>query len=276
MLVGFLLLPLPRAQAVDAPELDAGFRLLYQLNFSEARAQFALWQKAHPDDPLGDASEAASYLFEELYHQGVFTSEFFLDDKKLLGGVAGKPDEKHRAGFTAANQRAQALARQRLKANSKDADALFALTISIGMQADYASLIEKRHFEGLRLIREADGRAKTLLALRPGADDAYLALGAGNYIIGCLPGHERFFLFFAGIHGDRSAGMRQLQRAAEGGHYLRPFAKMMLALAALREKQVPVARKQLEELVAEFPQNPLFARELAKLKKPAARQASSP
>jgi len=39
----------------------------------------------------------------------------------------------------------------------------------------------------------------------------------------------------------------------------------MLALAALREKKLEVARIQLSELVAEFPGNPFFASELAKL-----------
>jgi len=65
-------------------------------------------------------------------------------------------------------------------------------------------------------------------------------------------------------------GIQQLEIAAERGHYLRPFAKILLALAALREKQPEVARKQLTELVAEFPENPLFANELAKLNVPPA------
>lgn len=51
---------------------------------------------------------------------------------------------------------------------------------------------------------------------------------------------------------------------ADHGHYLRPFAKIMLALAALREKETEVARKQLVELVSEFSENPLFSSELAK------------
>jgi predicted Zn-dependent protease len=73
------------------------------------------------------------------------------------------------------------------------------------------------------------------------------------------------FLGFAGIHGDKKAGIQQLEIAADHGHYLRPFAKILLALAALREKKPEVARAQLMELVAEFPGNPLFANELAKL-----------
>jgi hypothetical protein len=253
----------------NVPEFAAGFHLLYELKFAEARERLAAWDTAHPDDPLGSASEAASYLFEEFYRQGVLTSEFFLDDKRLLGGIAGKPDAKLRAGFNAANQRAQELARRRLKANPQDADALFALTISIGMQADYASLIEKRQLESLRLVREAEGHAKNLLAVAPDADDAYLALGAANYIIGCLPAYKRFFLYFGGIRGDKAGGMQQLKMCATRGHYLRTFAKMLLALAALREKQPDLARTQLRELTAEFPNNPLFALELAKLQKPA-------
>jgi hypothetical protein len=39
-----------------------------------------------------------------------------------------------------------------------------------------------------------------------------------------------------------------------------------LTRPGLREKKTEVARTQLKELVAEFPENPLFASELAKLK----------
>ena len=100
----------------------------------------------------------------------------------------------------------------------------------------------------------------------PDAADAYLGLGTANYVIGSLPIFKKFFLGFAGIHGDKKAGIQQLEIAADHGHYLRPFAKILLALAALREKKPEVARAQLHELVAEFPENPLFASELAKLK----------
>lgn len=266
----------PHADASSDPQIEAGFHQLYELNFSAARAQFSAWQQAHPGDPLGPASEAASYLFEEFYHQGVLTSEFFLDDKRLLGGIAGKPDQARRKAFLAAVERAEQQSRQQLAQHPKDPNALFALTISIGMLADYTSILEKRQFESLRYIREAERHAKDLLAVRPDSADAYLALGAANYIIGCLPTHTRFFLWFGGIHGDKPRGMQQLQMAAERGHYLAPFAKTLLALAALREKQDAVARANFQALVAEFPQNLLFTRELAKLDHPVAGAGSGP
>ncbi|MGB8473038.1 MAG: hypothetical protein WCE61_03000 [Candidatus Acidiferrum sp.] len=253
-------------QPLHVPELEAGFRLLYQLKPQEARGQFESWQKSHPEDSLGSASEAASYLFEECYRQGVLTSEFFLNDKRFLGKIPLKPDPQLRAAFFAADEQAQELAQRRLKTDPEDANALFAMALSVGMLADYASLIDKKQLDSLKKIGEADKYANRLLAVAPDAADAYLGLGTANYVIGSLPGIKRFFLAFAGIHGDKKAGIQQLQIAAERGHYLRPFAKILLAMAALREKKTEVARVQLTELVAEFPDNPIFANELAKLK----------
>jgi len=253
-------------EPLHVPELDAGFHLLYELKPAEAHKQFEAWQKSHPDDPLGSASEEAAYLFEECYRQGVLTSEFFLDDKRFLGKIPLKPDPELRAGFFTADKQAQDLAQLRLKTNADDPNALFAMTLSLGMQANYASLIDKRQLDSLKKIREADAYAKKLLAVAPSATDAYLGLGMANYFIGSLSGSKKFFLSFAGIHGDKTKGIQQLEIAADHGYYLRPFAKILLALAALREKKTEVARAQLQELVAEFPENPLFAGELAKLK----------
>ncbi len=252
-------------EPLHVPELDAGFHLLYELKPAEARAQFETWQKSHPQDPLGYASEAASYLFEECYRQGVLTSDFFLDNKRFLGKIPLKPDPQLRAAFFASDTQAQDLAQVRLKTNPDDTNALFAMSLSLGMQADYASLIDKRQLDSLKKIREADTYSKNLLKVAPDAADAYLGLGTANYIIGSLPGPKKFFLGFAGIRGDKKKGIEQLEIAAEHGHYLRPFAKILLALTALREKKPEVARAQLTELVAAFPENSLFAGELAKL-----------
>jgi hypothetical protein len=252
-------------EALHVPELDAGFHLLYELKPEEARKQFEAWEKSHPQDPLGYASEAAAFLFEECYRQGVLTSEFFLNDERFFGKIPLKPDPELRSEFFAADRKAQDLAQLELKTNPDDPNALFAMSLSLGMQADYASLIDKRQLDSLKKIRKADAYSKKLLRVAPEAADAYLGLGTANYVIGSLPGLKRFFLGLAGIHGNKKLGIQQLQIAADKGHYLRPFAKILLAMVALREKKPEAARIQLKELVAEFPENPLFANELAKL-----------
>ncbi len=249
------------------PQLDAGFRLLYELKFDEAREGFAKWQQERPAEPLGPALEAASDLFEEFYRKGVLSSEFFLDDKRLLGGIKDQPDAELEQQFASAVQRAQKLARARMVNQPKDPDALFALTLVAGMQADDFFLIQKRQIDSMRSLRETDRNARILLGVAPDTDDAYLALGVANYIIGCLPTYKRAVLWMGGVHGDKVLGMQQVARAAASEHarYLRPYARLMLALAALREKNSDLARQQLQELATEFPENALFAKELAKV-----------
>ena len=44
------------------PELTAGFDLLYEQKFAEARQAFASWESRNPEDPFGEVAVAASCL----------------------------------------------------------------------------------------------------------------------------------------------------------------------------------------------------------------------
>src|SRR5271167_3645740 len=94
--------------------VDAGFHDLYELRFDAARAKFSSYQSLRPDDPLGKAAEAASYLYQEFNDKGVLTSAFFLNDAKFLGGVDGSVSKNHNAPFLAANRAARDIARRHL------------------------------------------------------------------------------------------------------------------------------------------------------------------
>jgi hypothetical protein len=247
------------------PQLDDSFRLMYELRFDAARDRLSACREADPEDSLCYAAEAASYLFEEFNQKGVLTSAFFLNDERLLGGIEGSPDKEHNAAFLAANQRARKLAETRLAKSPQHPGALLTLALTDGMQGDFEALIMKRQLQSLSYIRRAEKEAKALLAVEPDNGDAYVALGAANYIIGCMPAYKRMVLWFGGIHGDRQLGMEQLQLAATRGHYLKPLAKTMLALAAEREHQFDLARSLFADLNGEFPTNPVFAHELALL-----------
>jgi hypothetical protein len=256
--------PAPAAPR-PAGMLDSGFSEMYELDFPNARATFDSYIQQHPDDPMGEAALAASYLFEEFNKQGILTSSFFLNDKKLLGGIPNVHPDANQAAFLRSDAEARRMAEDRLKQDPRNPDGLLVLTLANGMQADYDALIAKQDIASLWLLRQTKQSARLLLAVDPHADDAYLALGAANYIIGCLPGYKRFFLNLGGIHGNRAVGMEQLQIASEHGHYLKPFAEVLLALAALRERRPKLARALLAQLHHNYPENKDFARELAKL-----------
>jgi hypothetical protein len=247
------------------PQIDLGFNLLYGTKFAEARSQFQSWQESNPCDPLGYIAMAAGYLFEEFHEQNVLTSDFFLDDKRLFGGAQNKPDKSRTMEFEAAIRAGKELALKHLNEDPRNANALFALTIASGLQADFEIILTKRQMRGLSLIKESEDYAKRLLESQPENADALLSLGATNYIIGSLPAYKRFFLWFGRIRGDKRLGMEQLQTASEKGHYLKPLAAIFLALAAMRENQDDLARSLLRDLVARFPENPIYKNELDRL-----------
>ena len=113
-------------------------------------------------------------------------------------------------------------------------------------------------------MKKANGYAKELLAQYPDATDAYIATGIANYVIGSQNRGARLTLWFGGIHGDKKLGMEQVARTVESGRYLRPFAKIILALAARREKQDALAQRLFRELSEQYPDNQQFASEYAK------------
>jgi hypothetical protein len=246
------------------PELASGFHLLYSLDFQQAREKFDAWESQHPEEPFGQVAVAASYLFEELFRQGALSSDFFLNEKRFLHGIEGKPDPGRMKSFQEALDQARKLARNRLAKNNRDAEGLFALSLAAGMESNADMMLKKHHLDSLKRLKEANEYAKSLLKEQPDANDAYVALGSANYIIGSLSGGARFMLWFGGIHGDKKLGMEQLGKTIDGGRYLQPFAKILLALAARREKQDPMAQKLLRELSEEYPESSLYATEYAK------------
>lgn len=256
----FLLAPFAAAFA-QTPGLVPGFHHLYHLRFADARTVFLNWQHDHPSDPLGFVAEAASHLFEEFESHGVLTTEFFLDDDLLLGGIKGTGNPARTKAFEQANDRARKLS------TASDANSLLSLTLASGMSADYAALITKHQIESLRQIREAEGFGRRLLSVAPSVTDGYVALGAANYILACLPSYKRAVLWLGGMQGDKQRGLDQLAKTARDGFYLAPFAKIMLALALIREKRARDAQRLMRELTAAFPDSSLFARERAKIER---------
>jgi len=258
-----------RAQATgpafsSTPELEQGYRLLYEQQFSQAREVFQKWADEHPTEPFGQVSLAATYLFEEFFVQHVLTSDYFLDDKRFLGGITGIPNADRIKGFEGSCSRARGLATKRLKATPRNPDGLYALTLCAGMQSDADSMLLKKHYDALKQLKEANSSAEMLLHDHPEAYDAYVAPGVAYYVIGSLSSSARFVLWFGGIHGDKQLGMSEVQKTADNGHYLKPFAQILLALSARREKQETLAQKNLKALTEEFPGNTVYDTEYAK------------
>lgn len=260
------------ARAEDLPNagtgspLDRGFSGLYNLDFAGAQNDFATWEKMHPDDPVGPVSQAAGFLFSEFHRLGILEAQFYENDDAFAGRPKLSPDPAVRDQFQAAIGQAENLAHARLAKDPKDQDALFAMTLSSGLQADYAALIEKRNLASLHYTKEASASAQQLLGVCHNCYDALLATGFSKYIIGSMSAPVRWLLRMGGLPADKQGGMADLQTTADHGHYLAPFARILLAIAYVREKNKPRALELLAGLEREFPGNTLFPREIAHLR----------
>jgi hypothetical protein len=68
-----------------------------------------------------------------------------------------------------------------------------------------------------------------------------------------------------GSQVDREKGLQELESTALHGYYLEPFAKLLLAVADLRDNHPEKAREILTELHDRFPDNQLYSHELNRL-----------
>ncbi len=257
-----------RAQTTSissSPGLYQGFELLYNLEFERAHQVFLGWEHAHPEDPLGSASDAAGFLFSEFNRLGILESQFLESDKAFDARKKVNANPAVRDQFNSALDKAESEAHARLAKDAKDRDALFALTLASGLRADYAALIEKRNIASLHYTKEADGWAQQLLAVDPQCYDAHVATGFSKYIIGSMAAPVRWLVRLGGISGDKEAGMAELKLTADHGQYLAPFARILLSIAYVRERDKAKAREILAGLRDQFPGNPLFPMEIARL-----------
>jgi hypothetical protein len=99
----------------------------------------------------------------------------------------------------------------------------------------------------------------------PTCYDAYLAVGVENYLLSRNAAPVRWILRMSGAQTDKAEGIEHLRMTAEKGRYLGPFARLLLAVAALRDKDRATARALLAGLSQEFPRNHLYSEELAKI-----------
>jgi hypothetical protein len=255
--------------------LDVGYGQMYDLRFSDAHQTFATYEREHADDPMGPVSDAAAYLFSEFDRLHVLESELFVNDDAFESRNKLVPDASVKTSFDSALLRGTKLADTLLAKDPRNTSALFAKVLVSGLTADYTALIEKKDYKALSFVKDGRTQAEKLLAIDPNYYDAYIAIGVENYLLSQKPAPVRWFLHMTGAQTDKQTGIAKLELTAANGHYLKPYARLLLAVAALRDHQDVKARELLRDLSAQYPDNHLYMRELAKLKPPAQGQTTN-
>lgn len=261
-----LLAPLVAIAGDAASPLDSGYDAMYNLQFDRAHELFQGWEKLHPDDPMGPVSDAAAYLFDEFNRLHVLEMDLFTDDRRFESRKLPAPDPKLKQAFEAQLDHAKQLSDAALKRNPNDANALFAATMSFGLRGDYLAMVEKKDLQGLSYMKQGRALAERLIVADPACYDAYLAVGVENYLLSLKPAPVRWFLRLGGAQTDKQMGLQKLSITAEKGRYLRSYARLLLAVAALRDHDTRNARALLAGLAQQYPMNPLYGEELARVR----------
>jgi hypothetical protein len=197
----------------------------------------------------------------------VLESELFVNDSNFEHRPKLSPSPQAKQALEEDLAKGKEIADHILARDPANADALFASALIQGLRGDYIALIEKRDLTALGYMKAGRTIAEKLLAAHPSYYDAYLAVGVENYLLGLKPAPVRWMLRITGAQTDRAAGIEKLRITAEKGHYLLPYARLLLAVAALRDGNRDRARQLLDSLAREFPGNHLYAVELAKIQR---------
>jgi len=256
----------PQAHPAETP-IELGYRQMYDLEFDAARQTFAAYKSQNPDDPVGPVSMAAAYLFAEFDRLRILQSAFFVHDENFRGEHSPLgPSQGMRAAFDREIDLAQRIASRRLASNPRDTNALFASVLALGLSSDYAGLIEKRDLAALSAMKQSRQLSEKLLSIDPHYYDAYIAGGVENYILSQKGLALRWLLRLGGAETDKAEGLRRVKLTAEKGHYLKPFARLLVAVAALRDGDIATAKNILGDLSQQFPHNRLYSEELSRLR----------
>lgn len=265
-LISLTLLLFAEPTSAQPTLLETGYRQMYDLDFDRAHQSFHQFGEQNPRDPMAPVSDAAAYLFAEFDRLHILESEFFLHDDAFLNRAKPVADPRLKQSFEADLEKSRQLADAVLARDPNNRDAEFATLMRLGLHSDYLALIEKRYVASLSEVKASRAIAEKLIASDPNYSDAYLAVGVENYLLSLKPAPLRLLLRMSGAQTDKDRGIRDLSLTAEHGHLLLPYAKVLLAVAALRDKNIARAKELLQGLAREFPHNRLYVQELARLR----------
>ncbi|HZB46773.1 MAG TPA: hypothetical protein VE360_16065 [Pyrinomonadaceae bacterium] len=239
-----------------------GFDALYNLEYEAARRRFREIATAFPTHPAGYELLAASLWLKTLNESrrlqaSLYNNEGFYKEKD------DKVDPKVQAEFRELTRKTKELCEARLKANPKDADALYYLGAVEGLKAAWGSMVERSFMSAMSNGKDSVNHHRDLLKLDPAYIDAKVTIGMYDYVVGALPPLVKLGATVIGYRGSKKRGIATLEEVARGGRYARDDAKTMLIALLKRERRYREAYNYASELAAKYPRNYLLKMEAA-------------
>ena len=246
------------------PQVDTAFDHFYNMQYDLATQEFQRILDKHPDDPFAINHLLTAILIRDLYDTGAMNTGDYANDS-FVGRAPRPTDEKIKEKIKDLAKRAGDLEEKQLKANPRDADALYCLGVTRAQFSVYTALVERAWFSALRNAVGARHDHEHVLEIDPNYLDAKMVVGTHNYVVGNLPWSVKLAASLAGLGGSKDKGLDYLRQVAKGDVENSVDAKIVLSLFLRRERQYDEAIGYMKDLSEKYPRNHLFPTEVANL-----------
>lgn len=243
----------PESQALRAKAAAE----LYNLDRDQALQTYKQAIAADPQDAGAYRGLASALWMSITFRRGNMTVDDYLGRVTKPTTKLPPPPAETAAAFREALDHALTLARARISANDKDADAHYQLGSAVGLRASYSATVDGSIVGAFRSAREAYEEHERVLELDPARKDAGLIVGTYRYVVSVLSLPLRVMAYVAGFGGDGQRGIRLIEEAAAYPGDNQTDARFALILLYNREKRYDDALKQLAILRDRFPRNRL-------------------
>jgi len=260
--------PTPHADPLNFdPTVRDAYAHFYNLDYDGSIARFELGVKAHPQDPMAYAYELMVTLFRELYHQDLLDTTYYAHDSFLTTMRRVDIPSANRDRIEYLFSQTLALAEQRIKANSKDKNALFARGYARGLHAAFMTLADHSYVGAARQGLAARNDSEAVLRIDPDYADANMAIGIQQFAVASLPRLIRMVVGIAGVGGNKERGLELIRIAAEKGVVTSVESRTALSLFLRHDARYPEALVVQHGLATQYPHDYLFRLEEANLTK---------
>jgi tetratricopeptide (TPR) repeat protein len=229
----------------------------YNLDRDLALETFRRAVAADPQDAAAYRGVATTLWLSVTFRRGNMTVDDYLGRDTRPSPTMAPPPADTAAAFHEAIDRAVALARARIAANPRDADAHYQLGAAIGLRASYTASVDGRVMGAFRAAREAYDEHERVLELDGRRKDAGLIVGTYRYIVSALALPMRLVAYVVGFGGGRERGLHLIEEAAAYPGDNQEDARFALVLLYNREKRYDDALKMLALLRERYPGNRL-------------------
>jgi len=246
------------------PQTELAFEHFYNMDYDRATKELQALVEKRPDDPYAVNHLLTVVLMHDLYETGSMNTGDYSNDS-FIGHAPRPTPPEIKEQIKKLVRRAESLEEKRLKANSRDVDALYCRGVTRAQFTVYTGLIERAWFSALRNAVGARHDHEHVLELDSQFSDAKMVVGTHNYVVGNLSWSVKVAAALAGLSGSKEKGLAYLREVARGDGENSVDAKVVLTLFLRREHQYDEALGYMQELAAKYPHNHLFATEVANL-----------